>query len=94
MYEKLNSVEQTNKSIEPIANCVTQTISNVDHMNMRVDNHEKFLKLLAYKSSAEFYSVLSPFLVKYERYIPLDSEGNVLCPHVIKSFPSSPCNKL
>ena len=50
MYEKLNSLEQTNKSIESIANCVTQTSSKVDHMNMRVDNHEQFLKLLAYKS--------------------------------------------
>lgn len=50
MYEKLNSLEQTNKSIESIAHCVTQTSSKVDHMNMRVDNHEQFLKLLAYKS--------------------------------------------
>ena len=47
MYEKLNSLEKMNKPIESIAICVTQTSSKVDHMNMRVDNHEQFFKLLA-----------------------------------------------
>ena len=47
MYEKLNSLEKINKSIESIAICVTQTSSKVDHMNMHVDNHEQFFKLLA-----------------------------------------------
>lgn len=50
MYEKLNNLEQSNKAIENITQCLAQTNSKVDHMNIRMDNHEQFLQLLAYKS--------------------------------------------
>lgn len=50
LFEKLNNLEQSNRTIEHLAHSVSQTSSQVNHINTRVSNHEQFLRLLAYKS--------------------------------------------
>ena len=48
--KKLNNLEQTNKIVVNTAHSVNQASSQINHMNTRLNGHEQFLKLLAYKS--------------------------------------------
>ena len=50
LFEKLNNLEQSNRTIEHLAHSVSQTRSQVNHINTRMSNHEQFLRFLAYKS--------------------------------------------
>lgn len=50
MFQKLENLERTNKSIENLAQGVNVTKAKVDHLTMRSDSHEQCLKVLAYKS--------------------------------------------
>ena len=50
MFEKLNSLEQSNKEIMKFGQQINSVQSKVDMVEQRSVNHETFLKLLAYKS--------------------------------------------
>lgn len=50
MLEKLNNLKLSQRAIESITHRVTQASSKVEHMSMRMNNHEHFFRLLAYKS--------------------------------------------
>ena len=50
MFEKLNSLEQSNKEIMKFGQQINLVQSKVDMVEQRTVNHETFLKVLAYKS--------------------------------------------
>ena len=50
MLDKLNNLELSQRAIESISNHVTQTSSKVEHVNMHMNIHEHFFRLLAFKS--------------------------------------------
>ena len=50
MFDKFNDLEQTNQAVVNIARGMKQTCSQINHMNARMNGHEQFLKLIAYKS--------------------------------------------
>ncbi|MCG8045177.1 MAG: hypothetical protein JAY66_05770 [Candidatus Thiodiazotropha taylori] len=50
MFEKLENLEQSNRSIENIAQGVSVTKQQIEQVQMRTDYHEQCLKVLAYKS--------------------------------------------
>ena len=50
MFEKLNSLEQSNKEIMKFGQQINSVQSKVDMVEQHTVNHETFLKVLAYKS--------------------------------------------
>lgn len=45
MFVKLNNLEQANRTVVNIAQCVSQNSAQISQMNSRMNSHEQFLKL-------------------------------------------------
>ena len=82
MLDKLNNLELSQRAIESISDRVTQTSSKVEQVNMRMNSHKHFFRLLAYKS----IDIEARSRRKNVIFHGLAEGKNEKCLHVLREF--------